>query len=69
MHEGIPGSEVLVLEHSAHGVAEADVPEFRETVTRFLARLAGGLDAARVDAETVDVDALLRSDAAGPPAR
>lgn len=41
MHQGIPGSEVLVLEHSPHGVAEADVPVFRETVRRFLARLTG----------------------------
>jgi len=42
MHEGIPGSEVLVLEHSTHGVAEADVAVFRETVCRFLAQITGG---------------------------
>lgn len=37
MQEGIRGSELLVLENSAHGVADPDAEVFRRTVLRFLA--------------------------------
>jgi proline iminopeptidase len=39
IHQGIPNSELLVLEHSGHGVDAADTDPFRETVLRFLAGL------------------------------
>jgi len=40
IHEGIPNSELLVLENSGHGEAGVDVRVFRETALRFLAQLA-----------------------------
>ena len=43
MQEGIHGAELLVLDHTAHGLAsgpEEDVALFRRAVTQFLARLA-----------------------------
>jgi proline iminopeptidase len=41
IHDGIPGSEFLLLEHSGHGdIAEEDLPLYRATVARFLAGIA-----------------------------
>ena len=39
IHQGIPDSELLMLEHSGHGVDTADIDLFRETVIRFLVKL------------------------------
>ncbi|MBV9323918.1 MAG: hypothetical protein JO352_09055 [Chloroflexi bacterium] len=42
IQKGIPGAELLVLEHTAHGfdtADEQDVARFRRTVTQFLSRL------------------------------
>lgn len=39
LHNGIPQSDLLMLEHSGHGVDDADMPLFRETIRRFLTRL------------------------------
>jgi pimeloyl-ACP methyl ester carboxylesterase len=44
IQEGMPGAELLVPEHTAHGwgtASEYDMAIFRRTTTQFLARLAG----------------------------
>jgi proline iminopeptidase len=41
IHESIPNSRLLVLEHSGHGAEGADEAIFRDTVLRFLSQLNG----------------------------
>jgi pimeloyl-ACP methyl ester carboxylesterase len=41
IHDGIPGSEFLLLEHTGHGdITEEDLPLYRATLARFLAAIA-----------------------------